>query len=243
MSERIDRVIITGASSGIGLDLAQRFLREGSRIIINARDSEKLARVRASLGSPERVFAVPGDVGDPATALRLAEAAKLHFDGLDVLVNNAGIFAIKPFLETADADLDAFYETNLKGTFLVSRALTPLLIASGGGSIINLGTVLVEQPNQALHASAAMTSKGGVHAFTRSLAAELAQHRVRVNAVAPGIIRTPLIGDAADSLAGLHPLGRVGEVDETSDAVLLLARSGFVTGTILNVDGGYAHAR
>ena len=243
MSARIDRIIITGASSGIGLDAARRFLAEGSRVIINGRDAAKLEQARVALGHPDRVVAVAGAVGDPATGQRLAEAAKRHFGGVDVLVNNAGIFGAKPFLESTEAELDAFYTTNLKGTFLVTQAVLPLLISAGGGAIINVGTVLVEQPLKAAPCSAAMASKGGVHALTRSLAVEFADRNIRVNCVAPGIIRTPLLGAAADSFAGIHPLARIGEVDETSDAILYLARATFVTGSVLDVDGGYAHGR
>jgi NAD(P)-dependent dehydrogenase (short-subunit alcohol dehydrogenase family) len=243
MSARIDRVIVTGASSGIGFDVARRFLAEGSRVIINGRDEGKLERAREALGHADRVVAVAGAVGDPGTGRRLAEAARRHFNGIDVLVNNAGIFATKPFLESTEADLDAFYTTNLKGTFLVTQAIVPLLLEAGGGAIINVGTVLVEQPHKAIPCSTAMTSKGGIHAFTRSLAVELADRKIRVNCVAPGIIRTPLIGDGADSLSGIHPLQRIGEVDDTSDAILYLARASFVTGSVLDVDGGYAHGR
>jgi NAD(P)-dependent dehydrogenase (short-subunit alcohol dehydrogenase family) len=243
VSNRIDRVVITGASSGIGLDLARRFLAEGSNVVINGRKPEKLEWARRNLGGePGRLVAVAGDVGDPETARAIATAAREHFGGVDLLINNAGIFGAKPFLDSTVEDLERFFTTNVKGTYLVTQAVVPHMIEYGGGSIINIGTTLVQQAMTTLPVSAAMSSKGGVHALTVSLAAELARHDIRVNTLAPGIIRTPLIEDP-DSLAGIHPLGRVGEVGEIADAALFLARAAFVTGVTLDVDGGYSHGR
>src|SRR5262245_4260904 len=242
MSNSIDRVVITGASSGIGFDMARRFLAEGSHVLLNARDPEKLERARRRLEGGRRVVAVPGHVGEPATGRAVVAAAREQLGGIDVLVNNAGIFGVKPFLESTVEDLERFFATNVRGTFLMTQAAVPVMIAGGGGSIINVGTTLVQQAMTTLPVSAAMASKGGVHDVTVSLAAELARRGIRAKQMAPGNNRSPLIDDA-DSLATIHPLGRVGEVRDTSDAALFLASAGFVTGATLDVDGGYSHGR
>ena len=171
MSNRIDRVVITGASSGIGLDLARRFLAEGASVVINGRDGDKLEGARRSLGEERRVVAVVGDVSEATTAHAVATAARERLGGVDVLVNNAGIFAAKPFLESTADDLERFFTTNVKGTYLMTQAVVPLMIAGGGGSIINVGAALVQQAMTRLPVSAAMASKGGVHALTVSLPA------------------------------------------------------------------------
>ena len=243
MSQAIKSVIITGSNGGIGSDLARRFLELGAGVVINGRNEEKLEKVRLSLGHKDRVIPVAGDVGDPETGKRLAQAAIENFGGIDVLVNNAGQFGVKPFLETTAEDLDQYYNSNLRGTFFTSQAVVPEMIKAKRGSIINIGTVLVNHGMANAPVTGPMTSKGGIHALSVSLAVELAQHNVRVNVVAPGIIRTPLIGEGADSFAPIHPLGRIGEVEDISGAVAYLAQAEFVTGTVLEVDGGYSHGR
>jgi NAD(P)-dependent dehydrogenase (short-subunit alcohol dehydrogenase family) len=236
------RVLVTGSSSGIGLDAARRFLRAGASVVITGSDPDKLARAERSLEGGGRVHAVAGDITRSETARRLADTARSQLGGLDVLVNSSGIFAPKPFLETSIEELDRLLDVNVRGTYRVTQALVPLMIESGGGAIINLGTVLVSQGKVGVPVSAAMASKGAVHALTVSWAAELAQHSIRVNTVAPSIIRTPLIPDA-DAMIDWHPLGRVGEVEDTSEAIYYLATAPFVSGTVLEVDGGFAHGR
>lgn len=239
--------LVTGASSGIGLDVARGFLSLGYNVVLNSRDQTKLEKAAATLGGADKIALVVGDIGVPETGEKMIDVAVSLFGGVNVLVNNAGIFGLKPFLDNKEQDLDSYISTNLKGTYFVTQAVVRQMVAQGeqeGGSIVNIGTVLIDHPSATLPASAALITKGGVHALTRSLASELAVHNIRVNAVAPGVIRTGIYGDAdIDALGKSALLKRVGEVDEITQAVAYLSTSKFTTGVIIPVDGGYTNGR
>ena len=246
MNTESNTVMVTGASSGIGYDVARGFLDAGANVVLNARNAERLRAAATSLDHQERIALVPGDIGNPQTGVDMVDAAVKRFGSVDVLVNNAGIFGLKPFLENTETDLDAYININLKGTYFVTQAVVRQMKsqATKGGSIINIGTVLIAHPSASLPASAALITKGGVHALTTSLASELAADNIRVNAVAPGVIRTPIYGDAdVDELGTSSLLNRAGEVDEITEAVVHLACANYTTGVIMPVDGGYVHGR
>ena len=227
-------VVITGASQGIGAGLVRGFLDRGYRVVANSRSIKPDP-------SPD-VLAVAGDIAEPAVAEQVIKDAVQKFGRVDTLVNNAGVFVSKPFTEFTEADFAKNLTVNLAGFFYVSQQAVRQMLTQGGGHIVNITTTIVRQPVKGVPAALASITKGGLDAVTRSLAIEYADRGIRVNAVAPGNIRTPMHPPETHAfLAGLHPLGRMGEIPEVVDAVLYLESAGFVTGETLFVDGG-AHA-
>jgi NAD(P)-dependent dehydrogenase (short-subunit alcohol dehydrogenase family) len=236
-------VIITGASTGLGKETARYFLERGSNVVMNSSNASNLEMTFQSLGSPDNAAYVVGDISIRETGKKLAETALEKFGSIDVLINNAGIFAPKPFLDVNETDLEGFWKVNLLGTYITSQEAIPHMIEQGGGAIINIGTVLVDHAIDGFPATAPLTSKGAIHALTRQLAAEFGKQKIRVNTIAPGIIRSPLQGkigvEDADSLAGLHLLNRIGEALEIAEAAYYLASAEFITGETINVAGGH----
>jgi NAD(P)-dependent dehydrogenase (short-subunit alcohol dehydrogenase family) len=234
MSAERKVVVVTGASQGIGAGLVRGFLGRGYRVVANSRS------IRPDASAD--VLAVAGDVTDPQVADRVVGEAVAAFGRVDTLVNNAGVFVAKPFTEYTAADFAHVLSVNLAGFFHVTQRAVRQMLAQGGGHVVNLTTTLVDQPVKGVPSALASLTKGGLDAVTRSLAIEYADRGIRVNAVAPGVIRTPMHPPEAQTfLAGLHPTGRMGEVEEVVEAVLYLESAAFVTGETLRVDGG-AHA-
>lgn len=236
-------VIVTGAGSGIGYAVADAFLKGGDNVLLNGRTQLKLDEAARRLGHPNQIAIVAGDVTEAATGQRLVDAAVEKFGRLDVLFNNAGIFEAKPFDDYALSEIDA-YLGYLRGAFLASQAAARSMRGTGGGSIINITTILALNGVKEIPSSAPIAAKGGLNALTKSLAIELASDNIRVNAVAPGVVPTPLYGELDDaqreSLHTMQPLGRYGVVEDIAQAVLYLADASWVTGVILPVDGGVA---
>lgn len=233
-------IIVTGASSGIGKEIARHFLKNGDNVIINSSTAEKLEEVYQELGAGKNLAMLAGNVKNKSTGEQLLSIALEKFGGVDVLVNNAGIYETKPFLEVDEAYLDRFLDTNLKGTFFTTQAILPQMLKQSAGVVINIGTPLVNHALAGAPSTAPIASKGAIHALTLQLAAEFGGRNIRVNTVAPGIIRTPMHGDAADQSAGLHLLKRVGEVGHVAEMVYAIAKNNFISGAIVNVDGGMA---
>jgi len=231
-------VIVTGASQGIGKEVARYFLEKGDNVVINSATAEKLEQVYQELGAGANLAMVAGNVKDKSTGERLLAVALERFGSVDVLVNNAGIYETKPFLEVDEAYLDRFLNTNLKGTFFTTQAILPQMLKQKDGTIINIGTPLVYHALSGAPSTAPISSKGAIHSLTLQLAAEFGKQNIRVNTIAPGVIRTPMHGEDADQSAGIHLLNRVGEVEHVAQMVYAVAKNDFISGTIINVDGG-----
>ena len=236
--------VITGASSGIGLGLAEAFLAAGYNVVGGARSEERLEAAAKQLGAGERFVGVAGDAALPETAKRLIDTAVRRFGQVDVLVNNAGIFAAKPFTEFTPQEVEQQIATNLKGVLYTTQEAARQMILRKRGRIINITASLAMQPSSQVPALLAVLLKGGWNEGVRALALELAPHGITVNAVAPGIVDTPMHPQENHAFLGsLAPLNRIAKVSEIADAVLYLANAGFVTGTVLPVDGGSSAGR
>ncbi|SEI42880.1 SDR family NAD(P)-dependent oxidoreductase [Achromobacter sp. NFACC18-2] len=234
-------VVITGASSGIGFALAQAYLRRGDNVVGNARSQEGLAAAADRLGNPASFLPVAGDIALAGTAREIVGQAIARFGRIDVLINNAGIFIPKPLGEYTDDDLDRIIDTNLKGFFHITQQAAGHMAANRDGHIVNITASIALQPSMRVPALLPVLIKGGLNHATRALAIELSDRNIRVNAVAPGIIETPMHDPATFSfLNSLQPAGRMGKVDDIVGAVLYLTDSAYTTGAILPVDGGAA---
>jgi NAD(P)-dependent dehydrogenase (short-subunit alcohol dehydrogenase family) len=225
--------VITGASQGIGAALVQAFRSRGYAVVANSRS------IKAT--DDPNVAIVQGDVADPNTAKLAVAQALERFGRVDTLVNNAGIFMAKPFTAYSQEDYAVYLATNVTGFFHMTQRAIEIMIRQGSGHVVTITTSLVDQPMSSVPAVLASLTKGALSAATKSLAIECAKSGVRVNAVSPGIIKTPMHpAEAHQALASLHPMKRMGEVSDVVDAVMYLDSAGFVTGEILHVDGGQA---
>lgn len=231
-------VIVTGASSGIGLEIARYFLDRGDNVVINSQTESKLQQVYNELGAGENLAMAAGSVADKGVGEKLAKTAIERFGSIDVLVNNAGIYENKPFLEVTEDYLDRFLNTNLKGTFFTTQSVIPQMQKQKDGVIINIGTPLVYHAIAQSPSTAPISSKGAIHALTLQLAAEFGKDNIRVNIVAPGLIRTPMHDENIDNNARIHLINRIGEPEEIAQMVHAIAKNTFISGAIINVDGG-----
>lgn len=229
-------VIVTGASQGIGASVAALFLERGYNVIANSRHISD----RNDLGRSDNLALVDGDISLPATADKIMAAASQRFGSVDALVNNAGIFVSKPFIDYTPEEFRSLSSTNLDGFIhITQRVIRHLLTRQRPGSVVTITASIADHPLAALPASVAMITKGGLNAISRSLALEYAKQGIRVNAVAPGVIDTPLLSKVPkDFLRSLSPLGQIGSGRDIADAVMYLTEAAQVTGQVLYVNGG-----
>jgi NAD(P)-dependent dehydrogenase (short-subunit alcohol dehydrogenase family) len=233
---RKETAIITGAQQGIGAGLVAEFLRQDYNVVATFRNASQ------SLSASPSLVLVDGDIGKPETAAKATEAAIKHFGAIDVLVNNAGIFYVKPFTDFTTGDFNALASTNLLGFLYITQLTVKQMLRQKSGNVVTISGSLADNPSAGINASVSMITKGDLNTVTRSLAIEYAKEGIRFNAVAPGVVDTPLHkDDPKEHLRTLQPMGKIAAVKDVVDAVLYLAHAGQVTGEVLHVDGG-AHA-
>jgi NAD(P)-dependent dehydrogenase (short-subunit alcohol dehydrogenase family) len=228
-------IIVTGASQGIGAGVTRAFLGRGYNVVANARDFAK-----STLAPTETLALVDGNIGMASTAAKIAAAAMSNFGSIDGVVNNAGIFFAKAFTDYTADDFERLSETNLEGYIYITQlAVKQMLAQKTGGSVICITSAMVEHPIAGVKASVPMITKGGLEAITRSLAMEYAKDGIRFNAVAPGVVNTPMNENVSkESLEGASPMGRIPDVDDIVDAIVYLTEARQVTGEVLHVDAG-----
>lgn len=232
MSEK-KTAIVTGASGGIGLGLVGAFLKEGYSVIATSPSATK------TLTGSNSLVLVDGDIGKPETATKIVEAAIQHFRTIDILVNNAGLMRTKPFLDFTTDDFNALVSTNLLGFLYITQLTVKQMLKQKSGNVVSITAALADQPVAGVNASVSMITKGGLNTVTRSLAIEYAKEGIRFNAVAPGVVDTPMHKDIPkESLTARQPMKTITEVKDIVDAVLYLSRARQVTGEIIHVDGG-----
>jgi NAD(P)-dependent dehydrogenase (short-subunit alcohol dehydrogenase family) len=228
--------IVTGASQGLGEGIVGGFRARGYGVVATSR------KIQPSV-DPD-VVTVAGDIGDPDTSKRIVAAALENFGRIDTLVNNAGIFIGKPFTEYTEEDYRLKLRTNLDGFFFTTQQVVPVMLKQGSGHLVQITASTAEFASSRAPAIIAMLTKGGLNSATRALAIEYAKHGIRANAVAPGVIMTPMHDPAhSEALAAFHPMNRVGTVEDIVRAVLYLEDAAFSTGEIMHVDGGLIAGR
>jgi len=229
-------VIVTGASQGIGAGIVQAFLARGYNVVGTARSATKSKELSAS----DHLALIDGDIGQFETAQKVAQLAIKRFGSIDAVVTNAGIFLVKPFTDYTPDDLRALVSTNLAGFIYITQlAVKQMLSQKSGGSIVTISAALADNPIAGVTASLSMITKGGLNAVMRSLAIEYAKEHIRFNAVAPGVVDTPLHAeDSNDSLKTLSPMGSISTVEDIANAVVYLTEARQITGEVLHVDGG-----
>lgn len=233
MSTQQKVIVVTGASQGIGAGIVRAFRERSYPVVATSRS------IKPSTDAD--IVTVQGDVGARETAEKVFKAALDRFGRIDTLVNNAGLFMAKPFTLYSQADYDLYLSTNVTGFFHMTQRALELMSKQGSGHIVSITTSLVDQPMTAVPAALASLTKGALAAVTKALAIEYARTGIRVNAVSPGIIKTPMHPkEAYPAMGALHPMGRMGDIADIVDAVVYLDGAGFVTGEVLHVDGGQA---